>query len=496
MTRPAIALLNDASPADDPIAGALWGQLCFDGFTLTPDERLLIKNGLAVEIGGRSFDLLLALIEQRGRMVPKRALLQRVWPDAIVEESALRFHMTRLRRILNDGRDGVRLIATQVGVGYAFVGVVRWMRPGTSPAQHAAARPPVTLPDRLDRMIGRQRDVDALIERIATGRLLTIVGPAGVGKTSLAVEIAHDLQSRFGDGARFVDLAGVDAPDRLPMAIAQALRAETDADRPTEALIDHLRVRRQLLVLDNCEHLVHAVADLVEQIASTAPHVKVLITSRQALRARNEQVHRLAPHNVPVDVATGDRGALLACSAVELFLHHFMTAGGVVGEDLDRLRTVARICVRLDGVALAIELAAVRAATHGIDATAETLGGELSLLWPGRRTASPRQRTLKAMLDWSYVLLSENERRVFELLSTLPTPFSLETALGTVAGETLDMDSVVTALDELAEKSLIRPHDGEYHWIEFSRVYARGRLSMRASIQEQRAQSPAFRVAL
>ncbi len=164
---------------------------------------------------------------------------------------------------------------------------------------------------------------------------------------------------------------------------------------------------------------------------------------------------------------------------MQLFLHHAATAGGAIGQDLDTLRTIACMSRRLDGLALAIELAAVRAATHGVDATARMLGDGLSLLWPGRRTASPRQRTLKATLDWSYDLLSAAGRRVFERLSGLTGPFSLETALETVADDALDLAEAAAALDELAETSLILAGDGEYRWSETTRLYAGERLDGR-----------------
>ena len=478
MNRAANALQSRFSvvpawPIDpSPGAGQERRRLCFDRFALVPGERLLTKDGVPVEIGGRSFDLLLALVEQPGRVVPKRELIRRVWPDVVVEDSALRFHMTRLRRLLDDGRDDARLITTQVGVGYAFVGVVR--RAGTSAL--SAPRPPsvprdARLPSRVDRLIGRERDLSALVARVAVARLLTIVGPAGIGKTSLSIEIAHEMTADFTHGASFVDLATVDGPDQLTLAIAEASGVEVDAEDPTAVVLDHLRGRRQLLVLDNCEHLIQAVADLAEQIAAAAPDVRIVTTSRQALRARNEHVHRLSPHEIaPPSCQAPEIG-----SAVELFLHHATTAGGAVGEDAETLRTVARMCRQLDGVALAIELTAVRAATYGIDATSRMLGSGLSLYWPGRRTAPPRQRTLKAALDWSYDLLSDTERRVFERLSTLASPFSLQAALHATASDALDMAAAAAALDGLAEKSLLSPRDGDYHWSEVTRIYAQER---------------------
>jgi predicted ATPase/DNA-binding winged helix-turn-helix (wHTH) protein len=454
-------------------------RLRFDRFVLTPGERRLTKDDIPIEIGGRSFDLLLALVEQAGRVVPKRELLQTVWPDVVVEDSSLRFHMARLRRILHDGRDDTRLITTQVGVGYAFIGGVRRTQATAAASPSPLARPGARLPRRLDRLIGREIDQGMLAERVMATPLLTITGPAGVGKTSLAVEVAHDLDASFTHGATFVDLAAITDPDRLPNAIAEALGVDIVAGGPKVTILECLRERRQLLVLDNCEHLVQAAADLVEQIAATAPEVRVLATGRQALRARNERVHRLSPHHVRADLATASDADLLACSAVELFLHRAASAGGPVEEDPDTLRTVARMCARLDGLALAIELAAVRAATHGVKATARMLGDGLSLHWTGRRTASPRQRTLKATFDWSYDLLSFPERRVFEQLSKLSGPFSFEAALEAVVGPTLDASVAAAALDELAEKSLILPNDGEYHWAETTQIYARRRFDAR-----------------
>ncbi len=446
-----------ASPASP--RGETAERLAFDRFVLTPGERLLTRDGVPVELGGRSFDLLLALIEEPGRVIPKRELLRRIWPDVTVEDVALRFHVTRLRKALGDGGDRSRLIATQVGVGYGFVGVVK--RVGAAPARRPTPRSEPSLPGRLDRLIGRAADLGRLMKRVPAVRLLTIVGPPGVGKTSLAVEAAHALAPDFADGAAFVDLAAVPAPDMLVPAIAAALGLSAPANSRMTLILDHLRDRRLLLVLDAGEHLVQAIAPLCETVIATGAETRIIVTSRQALRARNEQVHRLTPHN---DAA-----------AIDLFRHHLETAGGAIDLGPDDMAAIAMICQRLDGLALPIELAALRAATHGIDETAQRLGEASRLAWPGRRTAPPHQRTLKASLDWSFDLLSDAERAVFEQLSRMDTPFFLEAALDAVVHRDLDRASAALALDALIDKSLIFLDAGRFRFPETISLYARER---------------------
>lgn len=476
--KPSLALVDVAQAHD---------QLAFDRFVLTPGERLLTRDGEPIEIGGRSFDLLVALVEQPGRVVPKRELLQRVWPGVMVEDSVLRFHMTRLRRSLNDGRDGARLIATQVGVGYAFVGQL-CRAPPFAVAPPAQRRPPSVLPGRLDRSFGREGDLSALIERAAGARLQTITGPAGVGKSSLAIEMAHDVTARYHERIIYADLTMVSA-DAVPATVASALGMDVGPVAHTGELLEHLNCGQGFLILDNCEHVIQATADLVERIVQAAPQIQIVVTSRQPLRARGEHVYRLKPYDIPDCAAACDRDMLLACPAVELFLHHATRAGAAMRTDFETLQAIALICLRLDGLALAIELAAMRAATHGVNATARMLDEGLILDWPGRRTSPVRQRAMRSMLDWSYALLTDHERDLFERLSTLAGPFSLQTALNAADRDLSDHASTAAALDELVDKSLILAQDGSYYWFELSRLYAKERLRARAS---ERTRAPVF----
>lgn len=481
----------------DDIPSTTWaGRVAFGPFCLTPGERLLTRDGVPVGIGGRSLDLLIALAEQPGRVVSKRELLKRIWPDVVVEDGSLRFHMAGLRKILGDGEGGARYIATQVGVGYAFVAPVQPLpiggngslsfapldgsteyRPGSEPA------PIGKLPPRLPRVIGRERDVRLLTDRIADAKLFTIVGAAGVGKTTLAVEIGHALLPLYANKISFVDLGTIEDPTLVSSALAGALGILVQAEDAMTVILGHIRAQKLLLILDNCEHLINAVSAIVERIGEAAPNVSILATSREPLRVRGEHVHWLGSLDYPPETAGLSLDQLLAYPAVELFVERAAAGNSALGIDADTARLIADMCRRLDGMALPIELTAVRVAAHGLDATARLLGDRFSLGWTGRRTALPRQQTLQATLDWSYDLLPDVERRTLERLSVFLGSFSIDAALDVVADETVNAETAVAALDELTAKSLISPNRsggaGSYRLLEMTRAYAREKLLAR-----------------
>lgn len=466
---------------------SLGEQISFGPFVLAPAERRLTRDGAPVDIGGRSFDLLVALVEQPGRVLSKRELLKRVWTDVVVEDGSLRFHMAALRKILRDGEGGARYIATQVGVGYAFVAAVERQGPVAPASPRPSSGPLATnLPARQSRLIGRDRDVQLLLGRVLDTPLFTIVGAAGVGKTSLALDVAHGLAGRFESRVAFVDLAMIEDPTLVPAMTAGAMGIPVHAEDPLAVILGHVRDRPHLLVLDNCEHVVEAAARLVERLLDAAPEVRILATSREPLRVRDERVHRLDALAYPEDAGDLDRARILAYPAVELFCERARAADSSLEVDDDAARLIASMCVRLDGMALPIELAAVRVATHGVQATARQLGERFSLGWPGRRTAVPRQQTLQATLDWSYALLPGPEQRVLERLAIFVGPFSIDAALAVVADAEIGADAVVFALDELASKSLIAPDrargTGTYRLLEMTRAYARQKLLARGEL--------------
>ena len=293
--------------------------ICFGPFCLSPGERLLTKHGKAVEIGGRSFDLLVVLTEQPGRVLSKRELLKRVWSDVVVEDGSLRWHMASLRKLLGDGTDGARYIATQVGVGYAFVAPIE--RQGDMTSQRladGAARPTTSgnLPAHLPHLIGRERDLAFLTERIADTPLFSIIGPAGVGKTSLAIEIGHRLAGKFDNQVAFVDFSMIENPAVVPSMIAGAMGIAVQSEDPLAVILGHIRDRPFLLVLDNCEHVIEPVASVVEQIVAEARQARVLATSREPLRVRAEHVLRLDALGYPEELSGLTHAQLLAFPAV------------------------------------------------------------------------------------------------------------------------------------------------------------------------------------
>jgi predicted ATPase/DNA-binding winged helix-turn-helix (wHTH) protein len=469
-------------------------RISFGPFDLTPAERLLTRSGRPVELGGRSFDLLVALVADAGKVLSKRELLKRVWPDVVVEDGSLRFHMVSLRRALGDGKDGARYIATQIGVGYAFVAPIEIFggMPEASEALYSpqqssvqSSTPSVRLPPRVPELIGRGEDLRLLIERVAECPVFTIAGPGGVGKTALAIELGYELATRFDDRVAFVDFGMLENPAVVPSMIAGAMGLVEPTEDPLSLIIGHIANQKFLLVLDNCEHVIDAAADIVERIVQQTPNVHILVTSREPLRVREEQVHRLQALDYPEDPSELSRAELLVFPAVKLFYERARAADSHLEVDDGAARLIGEMCRRLDGVPLAIELVAVRVGIHGIAATARQLGERFSLGWPGRRTASLRHQTLEAALTWSYDLLSPSERFIFERLAIFVGPFSLDAALEVAGDATVGRDDVAIAVDGLVSKSLVSPNwvfgtDG-YRLLEMTRSYSRAKLTARGA---------------
>jgi predicted ATPase/DNA-binding winged helix-turn-helix (wHTH) protein len=439
------------------------------------DRRELRAHGRAVPIGSRAFQIVEKLARRAGQFVSKDELVAHVWQGAIVEENTLRVHIHAIRKALGPDRT---LLKTDSGRGYRLIG--RWTskrekgeepdraaRP--SPAQ--GEQPRSNLPAATSPLIGRDLELQQLRALVSAFRLVTLTGAGGIGKTTLALELARNVLPDFVDGVCQIELAALADPQLVPSVVASALgRSATGAMTTAEGLARTIGMARILLVLDNCEHLVDASARLIEAIVRQCPNASLLVTSREVMRVDGERVFRVLPLVVPEETS-GKQERLLGYSAVELFLARMQAQDNRFSPAATDIAEVAAICRHLDGIPLAIEFAAARAATLGVRQVASGLANRFELLTNRRRSALPRHRTLRATLDWSYGLLSDAERTLLQGLSIFAGPFTLEDARKVV-----DVPDTMEWLSELVDKSLVvaesRGSATQYRLLETTRVYA------------------------
>lgn len=451
----------------------------FGPFVLIPERQLLLNEGASVRIGGRALDLLTALVERPGELVGKRQLMARAWPEVVVDEGNLKVNMSALRRVLGDDAGAAQYIATVTGRGYRFVASVQTSgSPGPMLPSPEAARRSHNLPTGTTRIFGRSDAIDTIQRELESARLVSIVGPGGIGKTTVAVSVAERAVGLLKDGVWLIDLALLRDPDLVPNAIATTIGVAAHSASVLVDLCEYFRDREMLLVLDSCEHLIDAAAACAEQILATAAGVKILVTSREPLLVPGERVRRLSGLGTPPSTRQLNAEEALTYPAIQLF----------VDRATDRLEsfklsdadapTVAEICRGLDGLALAIEFAATRVDAFGVSGLLKQLGNRFRLL-VGRRAGPERHRTLTATLDWSYGLLLDSEAAMLRAVCVFAGVFDIDAAS---AVSNLAPTEAADTLAQLAAKSLLATDlDAEsiaYRLSETTRTYCVERLQI------------------
>jgi predicted ATPase/DNA-binding winged helix-turn-helix (wHTH) protein len=426
----------------------------FGQVEVRPSERQLLVDGRPAAIGARAFDVLLALIDHRDRVLSKDELLDLVWPGVVVEENNLQVQVSTLRKLL-----GAQSVATIPGRGYRFTLVPE----GADGAPACALPAPRhNLPAALNSFVGRESELAEVKALLAASRLVTLTSVGGTGKTRLSLQLGAEVLEQFPDGVWLVELAPLADERRVAQAVAFVLEVTEEAGKPVvDALARSVRDRRLLLVLDNCEHLLHGCAELAKRLLQAGPHLKILASSREPLHVAGEVVYR-----VP---------ALAAAQAIRLFVERARSASGDFDSTPQNAGSIVEICRRLDGIPLAIELAAARVRALSVDKIAARLDDRFRLLTGGDPTAMPRQQTLRASIEWSYELLSAPERTLLRRLAVFSGGWTLEAAEAVGAGGEVERAaSVLELLANLVEKSLVAMDaKGErYRLLETVREYA------------------------
>lgn len=452
------------------------------GWEVDLTKRELRVNGSAIPVGSRAFDMIETLVQAAGELVTKDDLMRRVWPGLVVEDNTVQVHISAIRKALGPDRGMLKTIS---GRGYRLLG--NWTtRKDNLPEQLTLSDEvrPTTHSFRTNvavaasALVGREAAVEQLHDLVSAYRVVTLTGPGGIGKTVLASEVARRIFPTFEGDVLFVELVSLSNPDLMPTTVANALGLQLHGDQVSgDSVARAIGDRKVLLVLDNCEHLIDAAATMAETLLRLCPHTTILATSREVLRIDGEFVYRVPPLEVPMHDLQNS-GAVLEHSAVQLFVARTRSLRADFQSDDEKLPVIASICRQLDGIPLAIEFAAARAATLGIQQVAGRLDDRFALLTGGRRTALPRHQTLRAALDWSYELLPETERRLLRFLAIFPAGFTLEAATS-VADDT--ESNVALGISSLVSKSLVTMDGSEatrrWRLLETVRVYSLEKLN-------------------
>jgi predicted ATPase/DNA-binding winged helix-turn-helix (wHTH) protein len=452
-------------------------------------QREIRHDGAMLRVGSRAFDILELLIHAEGAVVSKDEIMRRVWPTSFVEENNLQVHIAALRKALGDDRD---LIRTVPGRGYQLVSPRAPAADAGRSAQRSGAH---GMPASVPRLVGRDTAVCEIVTLLAEVPELTLIGAGGIGKTSLAIQVAHQIGGQFRDGVRFVELAALTGVTEVLAAVAQACDLPLAGSAPgVKQIAEALADQQCLIVLDNAEHVIDVVTELVATLLAHGPQLRILVTSREPLRVDCEAIFRVQPLEVPAADAPVDQ--VFAHSAVQLFVCRVRSMGYDLGADPQTMRRVGDICRRLDGIALAIELAAARAVSLGIEGVYSRLDDRLQLLTGGHRNSLPRHQTLRATFEWSYGLLDPISRTVFRRLGVFVGAFTFEAVCAVATDPDLPLGSVIASISDLACKSLLSVEfEGavaHYRLSESTRAYAMDKLRDEGELQQITARYTRF----
>ncbi len=340
---------------------------------------------------------------------------------------------------------------------------------------------PNNLPVQLTSFIGRDAEIENVKELIRRSRLLTLTGMGGVGKTRLAMQTVADLIDENDNGVWIVDLAPVSDPQQVPFTIMQTLRIKDELNiAAVDTVLNHLENKQMIMILDNCEHLIAKVAEIVESILMRCGKVKIVATSREELKCSGELVHAVGPLSAPDPASEYVPEELVKFESVRLFIERALAVDNNFRVNSPNANALAKICHKLDGIPLAIELAASRVKNMTVEKISERLEDRFRLLNSGRRTSLPRQQTLKALVDWSYDLLDEQERILWRRMSVFVSAYSLESIEGVCAFGEISNESILDMLSSLVEKSIVifDTNSGYYKMLETIKYYGLEKLTL------------------